>query len=285
MFNSLFDAVRNIFSGIDLSSRSITDIGVNDVIDVLIITLLMYQVMMWIKETRTWSLLKGFVIIIVIYASSILFSLNTVRWLIQTSLNVGLIALIVIFQPELRSALEQLGKGGIIPGLQIGAQHASRLLEGSKEEIIKAAVAMSKERTGAIIAIERTIVMSEYERSGVLIDARISSLLLINIFQDKTPLHDGAVIIRGDRVASACCILPLTQNDLDKRFGTRHRAAIGASEATDAYVVVVSEETGAISLAHESTLHKNLTEARLRELLPFDAEVKRSSIFRGVVKR
>jgi diadenylate cyclase len=274
-----------MFSSVDISARSVTDIGLNDIVDVMIIAFLMYQVMMWIKETRTWTLLKGFIIIIAIYASSILFSLYTVRWLIQTSLNVGLIALVVIFQPELRRALEQLGKGGIIPGFSFVSQSGASLREQSKDEIIKAVLSMSKVRTGAIIAIEQTIIMSEYERTGIPIDAEISSQLIMNIFENKTPLHDGAVIIRGNRIASACCILPLTQTDLDKQLGTRHRAAVGTSEVTDAYVVVVSEETGNISLAHEATLHKKLSEARLRELLPFETDTKKALFFRGGVKR
>lgn len=261
------ESIISFLSEFNISGKSVSSIGFNDVVDILIITYLIYRVMIWIKETRAWSLLKGFLVILGINVSAYFFKLYTVSWLIENTFNVGLIALIVIFQPELRKALEQLGNGKFMGSFYVNNQISGDISARSKEEIIRAVMAMSKVRTGALIVIEHEIAMGEYEQTGIRLNAVISSQLLINIFENKTPLHDGAVIIRHNKITAATCILPLTQANIDKRLGTRHRAALGASEVSDALVVVVSEETGDITVAQEGKLYRKLSEERLRSFL------------------
>ena len=262
MFDMFFDSLAEN----NISFRSITVIGIGDVIDILIITYLTYKILIWIKETRAWALLKGFLVIMAFYASAHLFNLHTVQWLISNTLNVGLIAIIVLFQPELRRVLEQLGKGRFFAGFT--ASHAGKKLSAkTKEAIIRAAREMAKARTGALIVVEKEIGMAEYEHTGFRLDAEVSSQLLISIFENKTPLHDGAVIIKDNRIVAASCILPLTQHEIDKQLGTRHRAGVGASEVSDATIIIVSEETGEISIASGGKLDRNLSDAKIRHAL------------------
>jgi diadenylate cyclase len=238
-----------------------------NMIDILAISFAVYKILLWIRDTRAWSLFKGFLVVLVVYVAATILNLITLLWVLKTTFNVGLIALVVLFQPELRKALEQIGKGKIFAFFKSESETASFLPSTSVEEVLKACVSMSKARTGALIVIERNVAMGDLEETGIQIDAKISRQLLENIFEDKTPLHDGAVIIRNNRVAAAACILPLTGHEIGKELGTRHRAGVGASEVSDAFVLVVSEETGAISLAQQGKLERDLTEEQIRAAL------------------
>lgn len=258
-----------LMSELNLSTLSIPAVRVSDIIDILLVAVLIYVIMIWIKETRAWSLFKGIVVIIVISVLSYQLHFYTISWIIEKTLSVGIIAIIVLFQPEFRKALEQLGKGSIVTNI-FANEDKSKLLSKTVEEIITAAVKMAKVRTGALIMIEQDVPVGDIEETGIPIDGLVSSQLLINIFENKTPLHDGAVVIRNNRVAAATCILPLTQNEIGLDLGTRHRAAVGASEVSDANIVVVSEETGAISVAHSGKLYRNLSEDKLRKMLMHD---------------
>ena len=203
---------------------------------------------------------------------SVIFQLDTIAWLLSNSLSVGIMAAIVIFQPELRRALEQLGRKNFFRAFLFSSDEESGeksfLTEKAVNEIVRAAFEMSKVKTGALIVIEQKVALGEYERTGIAVDGIVSSQLLINIFEHNTPLHDGAVIIRGSRIVSATCYLPLTDSmELGKELGTRHRAAVGISEVSDSTTVVVSEETGAVSVAREGQLYRNLDREALRERL------------------
>ena len=266
----MFDAFLNYLLNNDFSFRNVTRIGIGDMIDMLIISYLTYKILVWVKETRAWMLLKGFLVILLFYVTAQFLNLHTVQWLIRNTLNVGLIAVIVLFQPELRRVLEQLGKGRFLEGFA-GGQSGGKISAATAEAVVTAVAELSKARTGALIVVEREVGMAEYEQSGIKIDSEVSSQLLVNIFEHNTPLHDGAVLLRENRIAAACCILPLTENDVDKRFGTRHRAALGASEVSDACVVVVSEETGKISVAMGGKLQRSISEERLRKILVVDS--------------
>ncbi len=180
--------------------------------------------------------------------------------------GVGLMAIIILFQPELRKALEQLGKGKIVSPFSLDHQ-VVKASEATILEIIKAATSLAKAKTGALVLIEQDVALGDHENTGIPIDAVVTSQLLINIFENKTPLHDGAVIIRNNRIAAATCILPLTEDEIGRELGTRHRAAVGASEVSDAFVLVVSEETGTISIAKGGKLFRNLTGADVKKML------------------
>ncbi len=247
-----------IMSELNLSTLSIPSFRITDIIDILLVALLIYLVMIWIKETRAWSLFKGIVVIFVISIVSYQLHFYTISWIIEKTLSVGIIALIVLFQPEFRKGLEQIGKGNIVTNIFNGDEEG-KILYKTIEEVVTAATKMAKVRTGALILIEQDVPLGDLEKTGIPIDAIVTSQLLINIFENKTPLHDGAVIIRNNRVAAATCILPLTQTEIGLELGTRHRAAVGASEESDAYIIVVSEETGAISVAHSGKLYRNLS--------------------------
>lgn len=244
-------------------------IGIIDILDIAIVAYLIYKIIFWIKETRAWTLLKGILVIFVFYIFASILKLNTITWILTNTISVGIIAIIVVFQPELRRALEQLGKGKMFE-LFMKDENKDDEKANSKtiDEILKAADKMGAVKTGALILIEKTVPLGELERTGIPIDAIVTSQLLINIFEKDTPLHDGAVIIRNNRVAAATCFLPLTEsNDISMELGTRHRAAIGASEVSDAYVIVVSEETGYISMAKDGVLYRNVSIETLRGML------------------
>jgi diadenylate cyclase len=237
-------------------------------IDILAISLAIYKILQWIRETRAWSLFKGFLIVLLVYAVASLLNLITILWVMRMTFNIGLIALVVLFQPELRKALEQLGKGKILGVfLKNDEKKLSNLSPFSISEIVKASKLMAEARTGALIVIEQHVALGDHEQTGIPIDAVITSQLLINIFEDKTPLHDGAVLIRSNRITAAACILPLTTVEIGKELGTRHRAAVGASEVSDAVVLVVSEETGAMSVARGGKLQRRVTEKQISEML------------------
>ena len=249
------------------SYRTTMDFG--DVAEILIIAVLLYYTLVWMKTTRAWILLKGLIVILVFLLLAYFFRMTTILWMAQNVLGFAVTALIVVLQPELRKALEELGKKNIISSV-LPFDNSHRVNELFKQktayEITKACVEMGKVRTGALIVIEQKVSLRDYERTGIDVDGIVTSQLLINIFEHNTPLHDGAVIIQGNRVVSATCYLPLSDNlGLSKELGTRHRAGVGISEITDSLTIIVSEETGKISVAYEGELERNLDADSLRD--------------------
>ena len=249
------------------SYRTTMDFG--DVAEILIIAVLLYYTLVWMKTTRAWILLKGLIVILVFLLLAYFFRMTTILWMAQNVLGFAVTALIVVLQPELRKALEELGKKNIISSV-LPFDNSHRVNEEFSEktinEITKACVEMGKVRTGALIVIEQKVSLRDYERTGIDVDGIVTSQLLINIFEHNTPLHDGAVIIQGNRVVSATCYLPLSDNlGLSKELGTRHRAGVGISEITDSLTIIVSEETGKISVAYVGELERNLDADSLRD--------------------
>lgn len=255
----------------DYLSVSFADVRITDVVEIVIIAFLLYEIMLWIKKTRVWSLLKGFLVLISFMIVAAFFEMNTILWIAERVIDIGILALVIIFQPELRRALEQLGQNNVFSHLiQTGsAKNRQDKMSGQViEGIVNAAFAMSKTRTGALMVLEREIPLTEYIETGISIDGVVSSQLLLNIFEHNTPLHDGAVIIRGNRVVSATCYLPLSDSTkISKALGTRHRAGLGISEITDSVTVIVSEETGYVSVALDGRLIRHMNAEGLTTLL------------------
>ena len=239
-----------------------------DIIEIIILSYVIYHVMIWFKKTRAWTLFKGIVVLFIFVGLATLFRLNTILWIFRNTISVGIIAVIILFQPELRRALEELGRKKIFTDVLARDDknlHLERVNNHTIDELVAASIDMGKVKTGALIVIEQDVALGEYENTGILIDAALTRQLLINIFEHNTPLHDGAVIIRGDRITSATCYLPLSDNmTISKDLGTRHRAAVGMSEVSDALIIAVSEETGAVSVAQGGKLARNINEAQLR---------------------
>lgn len=256
-------------------------IGVTDVIEIIIIAFVLYHIMVWVKNTRAWMLFKGIIVILIFLLIAALFQMNTILWLSGKVVNIAAIALVIIFQPELRNALERLGRKNFLTAFfSFDFQKAStvRFSEKTITEIVKACYEMGKVKTGALIVIERDVMLNEYIRTGIPLDSLVSSQLLINIFEHNTPLHDGAIIVRGDRIVAATCYLPLSDNmELSKELGTRHRAAVGVSEVSDSMTIIVSEETGAVSLAVEGTLYRNIDADFLKSKLRFAAKLSQTT--------
>lgn len=242
-----------------------------DVIEIFIISFLFYSVLLWIKSTRAWNLFKGILVVLSFVLVAGIFQMNTIIWLAQNTLNVGLIALVIIFQPELRKALENLGGKNIFGRLfSISKTENIKFSDKTIDELVKACFAMGRVKTGALIVMEDEILLDEYVRTGIDVDAIVTSQLLINIFEKNTPLHDGAIIVRGDRVLSATCYLPLSDSlALSKDLGTRHRAAVGISEVSDSLTMIVSEETGKVSVAMHGKIYHDVDADFLREKLRY----------------
>ena len=265
-----------------------------NVVEILIISVLIYYILIWIRDTRAWTLLKGVLVIFAFVLFAYVFNMSTILWLFQNLISVIIISLFVLFQPELRRALEQLGRKNILTSVfSIGSGGSDDLQEAktqekTKSEIIRACMEMSKARTGALIVIEQDVRLSEYERTGIFLDSLVSSQLLINIFEHNTPLHDGAVFVRDNRIVAATCYLPLSDNMLlSKELGTRHRAGVGISEVSDSVTLIVSEETGMISIAHDGMLFRGLNAEELREQLGKlmkKQEVTKRSRWRRIIK-
>ena len=252
------------------TSLHMPTIRFSDILEVFIIAFLVYHILVWARNTRLWSLLKGVIVILVFILLCALLNMSTILWIVERVFSIAIIAIVVILQPELRKALEELGRKNFFSNvLSLGdIKSSGRFSDKTLNEITRACVEMAKVRTGALIVIEQNHPLTEYERTGIDVDGIVTSQLLINIFEHNTPLHDGAVIIRGDRITSATCYLPLSENmGIGKELGTRHRAGIGVSEATDCFVIIVSEETGKISVAYEGELERALDSDRLRERL------------------
>lgn len=264
------ESISSILSGF-LSKVSLPSVGVIDVIEIFLISFFVYQFMVWIKFTRAYTLLKGILVVLAFIFLAYIFKMNTILWIISKLSNVLIIGVMVIFQPELRKMLEQLGQKKIMATLipfDTGKEVKARFTDKTINELVKACFDMGEVKTGALIVIEQENRLSEYERTGINIDAVLTSQLLINIFEHNTPLHDGAVIVRGNRVAAATCYLPLSDNmELSKQLGTRHRAGVGISEVSDSLTIIVSEETGNVSIAQGGRLTRCTNSAALRSAL------------------
>jgi diadenylate cyclase len=266
----LSESLENFFNRLNLSTLSIPSIRITDIVDIILVSVIIYIVVRWIRETRAWTLFRGLLVIAVISLISFNFHFYTLSFIIEKSLSVGVIAVVIIFQPELRRGLEQIGSKGFagVAGILNVADNDDTISTSVVNSIINACLKMAESKTGALIVIERSMSLDSIMRaSGVTINGDVSEQLIMNIFVDKTPLHDGAVIIRNNKIASASCILPVTQVEIGQEFGTRHRAAVGASEMFDAIIIVVSEETGKISIAQNGRLEKRVTEAQFRREL------------------
>ena len=263
--SQFYDNATGLFGMPDISFSFV------DIVEILIISFLFYHILLWIKNTRAWNLFKGIIVILLFVLVAAIFQMNTILWLAENTLSFGLTALVIIFQPELRKALENLGGKNVLGKLfDFGKVEENKFSDHTIDELIKACYAMGKVKTGALIVIEDEILLNEYVRTGIDIDAIISSQLLINIFEKNTPLHDGAVIVRGDRVVSATCYLPLSDSmTLSKDLGTRHRAAVGISEVSDSLTIVVSEETGKVSIAMRGQIYRNVNADFLRGKLKY----------------
>lgn len=267
--NSIKVWMSNYLKWLTVPTFSLT---ITDLLEIFILAFLVYSLLLWIKNTRAWTLLKGIMVLLICVASVYLLRMNTLIFLVNRGIDIAIMAALVIFQPELRRALEQLGEkqfiSSLLPIMDDSRNVTERFSDKTVNEIVKASMEMSRAKTGALIVIEQNTRLEEYERTGIVLDSIVTSQLLINIFEHNTPLHDGAIIIRGNRITSATCYLPLSDNMmLSKELGTRHRAGVGISEVTDSLTVIVSEETGAVSIAFKGELQRNVTAEILKERL------------------
>ena len=264
-----------------VSLDSIPDITKTDIAEIIILSFVIYQLMVWIKKTRTWMLVRGLAVMGVFFFFAFVLRINKILWIFKNVFSIGVTALVIVFHPELRKAMEQLGRQNLLSSVFSFDSTKDRQVVFSDRiihEIVKASFEMGKVKTGALMVIERNTPLGEYERTGISLDSLLSSQLLINIFEHNTPLHDGAVLIRGNRILSATCYLPLSDNLLlSKELGTRHRAAVGISEVTDSFTIVVSEETGFVSVALEGELYRNVSPAELEERLKLLQEKSQDS--------
>lgn len=262
------DTVKEIIANL---RRYVPSIEIGDVLEILIIAFLLYHIMLWIQKTRAWTLLKGLLVILLFWVVASYFKMSTILWLGQNVFGFAVTAVVVVLQPELRKALEELGNKNLIANalpFDNGRNRDNSFTEKTVNEITRACVEMSKVKTGALIVIEQKESLAEYERTGIDVDGIVTSQLLINIFEHNTPLHDGAVIVRGNRITSATCYLPQTDNgDISKEVGTRHRAGVGISEVTDSVTVIVSEQTGKISITVGGQLERGFDGDSLKRRL------------------
>ena len=236
-----------------------------DLIDILVVAVMIYYVLLWLQGTQAVALIRGLILILLIYVLARFAGLHTINWLFDKSATVILLVLVILFQPELRRTLERFGRGKILESLGFSpVQHGSLYVR----HITRAVEQMAEEKIGALIVLERITGLNEYMESGIRLDAELGSELLVSIFNQKSPLHDGAVIVQGNHVLAASCLLPISDSRLlDARLGTRHRAAVGITEVSDANVIVVSEKTGIISFAENGSLTRYLTREMLEEKL------------------
>lgn len=261
---------------------------ISNIFEIIILAIILYEFMAWVKTTRAFALLKGIIVILVFLIIAYIFDFTTILWIAGKVINIAIIAVVVIFQPELRKALEQLGQKkyfkSILPFTE-KKDKGERFSDKTVNELVRACFELAKNKTGALIVIEQDILLTDYEKTGIPVDAIITSQLLINIFEHNTPLHDGAVIVRGDRIVSATCYLPLSDNmQISKELGTRHRAAVGISEVTDTMTLVVSEETGNVSIAIAGELIRSVDQDYLKKKLTFiqkkSIDVKRYKLWK-----
>jgi diadenylate cyclase len=246
-------------------------IQVIDIVQIALIAWLAYRMILWMKNTRAYTLLRGILFILGFVVIANLLKMEVIVWLMGNLSVVAFTAIVIIFQPELRKALEQMGHSNFVNSLMAinrSPEENKRFSDHTVSELVRACFEMSEVKTGALIVLERETHLYEYENTGIPLDAVVSSQLLVNIFEHNTPLHDGAVLIRADRIAAATCYLPLSDNmDLSKKLGTRHRAGVGISEQSDCFVLIVSEETGAVSYAQNGRLHAAVSPSELRRAL------------------
>ena len=246
----------------NLSNLYIPKPNMIDILEIIILSFIIYHILVWMRNTRAWFLMKGIISLMVMFIVAVFLEMNTIIWIAQNVVYLGVIAVIVILQPELRKALETLGKTNFFSAflpVDFNREEEGLFSDHTIKELAKACVEMGKVKTGALIVIAQNDPLKEYENTGIEVDAIVSSQLLINIFEHNTPLHDGAVIISGNRISSATCYLPLSDNmQISKALGTRHRAGLGISETTDSMTLIVSEETGKISVAYKGELTRNL---------------------------
>lgn len=267
-------------------------ITIPDIIEILILAFLIYNIIIWVKTTRAWMVFKGIIVLVIFCLLASIFHFNVILWIFSKTINVGIIAIIIVFQPELRKALEQLGRKNLVMNIITFDEQKDKIERFSDKtinEIVKATFELSKTKTGALMVMEQDILLNEYERTGINIDSVISSQLLINIFEHNTPLHDGAVILRANRIVSATCYLPLSDNMmLSKELGTRHRAGVGISEVTDSLTIIVSEETGDVSIAIGGELIRRVDADYLRQKLinlqKKSQDTKKIKLWKGLLK-
>ncbi len=249
--------LEKLMNGLYIPSLSVTDI-----MEILIIAVVVYEIMLWIKNTKAWMLLKGLTMLVLFILIAAIFRMHTILFLARESINVLAFAALVVFQPELRRALEKLGEKNLLSNFTLFDRNREnqRFSDDTLEALVKACFSMGSVKTGALIVVEQAIRLTEYEMTGIELDCKVSEQVILNIFEHNTPLHDGAVIVRGDRIASATCYLPLSDNmQISKELGTRHRAALGMSEVSDALIIIVSEETGYVSVAMGGQLARGIT--------------------------
>lgn len=259
-------------------------ININDVVDILIVTYIFYKVFMFIKDTRAEQVLKGIVLLFVITQISKIFKLHTLYWILIKTLDLGFIAALIIFQPELRAGLEYIGRTKFSFFSKNNISVSQEKLNNTIEEIVEALYSLSRQKIGALIILERHTKIGDIINTGTSIDGEVSRQLLINIFIPNTPLHDGAVVIRDSEIKAAACFLPLTQSkDLSKELGTRHRAAIGVSEVSDCISLIVSEETGDVSIAKAGKIYRKISKERMTNILRSNLKVtsQEKSFFKG----
>ena len=260
---AIIDNIKQSFDWISLPKFAVTD-----VVEILLIAFLIYHLINWIKRTRAWYLVKGLVTLLIVWIAANIFEFTAILWIFRNAISVGIIAIFIIFQPELRKALEQLGQNRFVGFFGTNKSTVERFSDDTREEIIAAVNSMASVKTGALIVIEEKVSLDEYVNTGIALDSIVTSALLINIFEHNTPLHDGAVIVRGNRAVAATCILPVSENmRLSKELGTRHRAGVGVSEVSDCLTIIVSEETGKVALAQRGQLIRDVDENLLRSKL------------------
>ena len=263
---NLIEFAKSTFEKFNMPQISWTDF-----VEIFVIAFLIYEIILWIKNTKAYALLKGVVVIGVFLLFAEIFEMNTILWIANKLFTILATVIVVVFQPELRKALEQLGRSNFFSNMihfESNNTSGGKFSDTTIHEIIRACTEMAKVKTGALIIVEQNNILNDIERTGIAVDAIVTSQLLINIFEHNTPLHDGAVIIRGDRVAAATCYLPLSDNaSLSKELGTRHRAGVGMSEIADSLTIIVSEQTGRISVAYEGELIRNVDTEFLRKKL------------------
>ena len=255
-----------------VSLLSLPNMKPMDFVEIVLIAVLVYYVIIWIQKSRAWVIVKGLVVLVLFWVLASVLKFDVILWIFTNTIGVGITALIILFQPELRRVLEQLGQRNILAVNFFFPENkdkkAERFSSEVLNELVRGTFELAKAKTGALIVIEQDVTLEEYSQTGIEVDGLVTSQLLINIFEHNTPLHDGAVIVRGNRVASATCYLPLSGNmRLSKDLGTRHRAAVGISEVTDSFTIVVSEETGKVSIAKDGNLIYNVDGDFLRSKL------------------
>jgi diadenylate cyclase len=281
------DTIHNILTG---TLNYLKTIGFADMVDILIVAYLIYKAIGLIRKTNSFKLAKGIIVLLLVLWLSGVFKLTMINYILRKAVELGIIALVIIFEPELRKLLEKMGSGELYRRFTMGSQQASTI-ETAITQTVLACSAMSASRTGALIVFERVNNLNEYMRTGTIVNANVTAELLKNLFYDKAPLHDGAVIVREGRIEAAGCVLPLSKsNNLSKDLGMRHRAGIGMSEVSDAIVVIVSEETGSLSVAQNGMLKRHLNAATFEtllrsELLPTQPDTEQSKGLAAAVRR